>query len=131
MTEILAILTLLFGGTNIVTLLMIRQEKRKAKAEASEKETDAKRKSYELVRDQADNLMENLDKVQREYMELQGQVRDQATKYTTEIIEKCRQIGELKSQVIYFKGIRCYKTDCSYRISKNPQDKYESKEKDV
>lgn len=123
MTEtILTILTILLGGCNIWQLVFIRLERKKAVAQADDAITDSRRNKYELSKDQADYLIENLSRVQKEYMELQENVRAQAAKYTEEILGKCNMIADLKSQVIYLKGLRCYKSDCSMRIAVNVKD---------
>jgi len=120
MTEIiLSILTVLLGGTNIFQLFYIRAERRKQAAAAEEVETESNRKKYELSKDQANDLYDSLNKLNAEYVELQKQIREQAARNTQAIVDKCEIIADLKGKVAYFKGLRCYKSDCSQRISHN------------
>lgn len=123
MTDIvLALCTTVFGGTSLWQFFLLRQERKKANAEASSAETDSERKKYELSKDQADYLIESLDKVNREYVELQQSIRDSESKHTQEILDKCKTISELRSQVVYHKEFRCFKMDCAERQKKRTTD---------
>lgn len=123
------ILTGIFAGTNIWQFIhfkiqkeKLRAEADKLKAQADEEKVNAKHKGLDLMQDQADYLIEKLNAVQSDYVALQKQMRDEMTSHLTAINAKCNEIAQLKSQVIYFKGLRCYKSDCSCRISQNPKD---------
>ena len=123
------IITGVFAGTNIWQFIhwKIQEDKMKAevdklRAEADEEKFKAKHKGLDLMQDQADNLIDKLNAVQSDYVALQKQMRDEMTNHLTAINTKCNEIAQLKSQVIYFKGLRCYKSDCSCRISQNPKD---------
>lgn len=34
--------------------------------------------------------------------------------------DKCAQLAEMKAQLRYLKGLRCYNTECPYRVKNNP-----------
>lgn len=133
-SEILTIiLTTLLGGLNVFQLLWWRAEKKKHQAEADSASVDAKQKGIDLQQDQYDFLLEKLSKYQQDYFELADKMKETTDKHTGEIQEvnqkfsqiiydKCNEIAELKSKIIYFKGLRCYKSDCSLRIKFNPKD---------
>lgn len=127
---VLAYMTVLLGGANILQFIFIRSERKKAHANAEEAEADADRKKYELNKDQADYLIENLDKVNREYVELQRNIRESEAKHTQEILDKCKTIAELRSQVVYHKEFRCFKMDCKDREKKRTKDENEQ-EKEI
>lgn len=135
MEVISAILLALFGGANIWQFIYyktqrdkLRAEADKLKAIADEERVNAKHKGLDLMQDQADYLLEKLNTVQADYVALQSQMRDEMANHTMTIHNKCNEIAELKSKVIYLKGIRCYKSDCSLRISVNPKDSSDTKE---
>lgn len=121
MTEhIFTVLSILLGGTNILSLFLWKQERQKAQAEAEAVNIENKRKNFELAKDQADTLMASLDKVNKEYIDLQTELRETTARYSNEILDKCRTIADLKAQVVYFKNLRCYRSACAQRIATNP-----------
>lgn len=135
MEVVSAILLAVFGGANIWQFIYyktqrdkLRAEADKLKAMADEEKVNAKHKGLDLMQDQADYLLEKLNTVQADYVALQSQMRTEMANHTMTINTKCNEIAELKSKVIYLKGIRCYKSDCSLRISVNPKDSSDIKE---
>lgn len=129
MGTIEAIILSLFGGANIWQFIhykiqrdKLRAEADKLRAQVDEERVNVRHKGLELMQDQADYLLDKLNTVQGEYIALQKQMRDEMADHSTTINTKCNEIAQLKSLVIYFKGLRCYKSDCSMRISKNPKD---------
>lgn len=130
---ILGILSTLFGGLNIFQFLFYRSEKKKSEAEAESANIDAKQKNIDLQQDQFDYLLDKLTKYQNDYFELAEKLQEEANRHATEmqettqrftsiINEKCNEIAELKSKIIYFKNLRCYNTNCPHRMSQNPKD---------
>lgn len=116
------LITLVLGGTSIVELVYIGSEKRRRDAEASSAHYQAKQKRLVFTQDAYNYLLEKLNTFQAEYFELSERVQKQTQKHLEEINEKCDEIAALKSKIIYFKGLRCYRSDCSRRIEHNPKD---------
>lgn len=119
---ILGTVASILGGVNVFQLVYYKTQRDKLRAEADSAGVDAKHKGLDLMQDQADYLIERLNNVQEEYISLQKKLREEAANHTNTINEKCNEIAELKSKIIYFKGLRCYKSDCSMRVSINPKD---------
>jgi hypothetical protein len=117
-TIILTIATTLLGGLNIFQVIFWRVEKRKMNADASALEADAKHKGIDLQQDQYDYLLEKLSTFQTEYFELLEKVQKGAKEHAELINTKCNEIAELKSKLTYYRGISCYKSDCSTRITR-------------
>lgn len=115
-TIILTIATTLLGGLNVFQMIFWRIEKRKMVADASALETEAKQKGIDLQQDQYDYLLEKLSKFQSDYFELLEKVQKDAKGHAELINTKCNEIAELKSKLTYYRGISCYKSDCSTRI---------------
>ena len=93
----LGIVASLLAGTNIYQLICYRSMKEKLGAEAKTASVTAHQKEIDLHQDQYDYLLKKLSEFQK--------------------------LAELKSKLIYFKGLRCYRSDCSQRIRINPDDK--------
>lgn len=119
---VLSIATLIFGGLNIFQLVFWRIERDKMSVQLKQLQTDAKQKETDLVQDQYDYVFSQLSKLQNEYLELQSKVRSEANEHSQAIQSKCNEIAELKSKIVYYKGLRCYRSDCGVRISLNPKD---------
>lgn len=110
------LLLMLFGGLNIIQFIFPRQTKRKVEADTQSHEIDAQHKASDLLQDQYEYVLQQLTKYQADYFELSEKVRTSARTHTEEIEQKCKEIAELKSKIAYFRGIRCYRSDCSHRI---------------
>lgn len=121
MTEILAIITALSAGLNIFQVIFWRTQRDKLRAEADASTTDAHRKDIDLQQDQYDYLLQKLNEYQEQYFTLSKKLQDEMMSHMSDINAKCDEIAALKSKLIYFKGLRCYRSDCGLRISKNPQ----------
>lgn len=117
---ILAVIAAILGGCNIFQFLFLRDTKRRYAAEASEAATAAKHSQVDLQQDQFDYVNTQLSKIQKEYYELAANYRDTMTKHLQEIDNKCNEIAELKSKLTYFKGLRCYCSDCDKRVREGP-----------
>ena len=129
-TTLFEILTALFAGCNVLQFVFWRQTKQKTQAEADGATVDVQQKIKDLHTDAYEDLVERLNKYQNDYFDLGEKVQQMSREFTEKITSKCNEIAELKSQVIYFKGLRCYKSDCSLRIGKNPKDKQEEQNED-
>lgn len=123
LTWLLGVLAALLGGINIFQVVYYKTQRDILRAQADSATVDAKHKGLDLMQDQYDYVFNYLSKLQVEYLDLQEKVRKDASEYTAVIQEKCNEIAEQKSKVVYYKGLRCYKSDCSTRISQNPKDK--------
>lgn len=117
MTEILAIAVALLSGLNIFQLIFWRTQRDKLRAEADALTTDAHRKEIDLQQDQYDYLLEKLNTFQEQYFLLSKKMQDEMQAHINAINEKCDEIAVLKSQVVYLKGLRCYRSDCSIRLA--------------
>ena len=119
---ILGILASLLAGTNVYQLFCYRSMKEKLGAEAKTATVEAKSKEIDLHQDQYDYLLTKLSDFQRQYFELSSRLQQETQSHLEAINAKCNELAELKSKLIYFKGLRCYRSDCSHRIRINPED---------
>ena len=117
---ILSILVALFGGCNVFQFLFLRATKKKYAAEVKQVEVAAEQGRVDLQQDQYDYVQGQLSKIQQEYYDLAEMYRRTMTEHLQEIDGKCNEIAELKSKLIYFKGLRCYCSDCDRRIKESP-----------
>lgn len=138
--ELSTILTYIFGTTSVLEFLYIGSEWKKRNAEAESAKTDSKQKSIDLQQDQYDYLLEKLTKYQEDYFALGEKMKEETNRHANEMSEatmrfmatindKCNEIAELKSQIVYFKGLRCYRSECQVRIRTNPKDHEPSNKK--
>lgn len=119
------ILIALFAGTDVLTFVLWRKTKRRVEAQTKAHEIDTQQKAVDLAQDQYDYVMQQLTKYQTEYFALLDRVQTSARAHSEEIESKCNEIAELKSKVAYFRGIRCYRCDCSQRIREYQKPKNE------
>lgn len=117
------LLLAIFGGLNILQLIFPRKTKRQIEAKTKSSEIDSQQKAADLMQDQYDYVLKQLTKFQTEYFNLLETVQESSRAYTETIEQKCNEIAELKSKIAYFRGIRCYRCDCSRRIEKYEPDK--------
>ncbi len=122
---LLSILVTLFAGLNVFQFIFIRITKRKYAAEAAKAEAEAGQLQTDLHQDQYDYVNEQLSKIQKEYYDLAARYRETMTQHLMEIDVKCNEIAELKSKLVYFKGLRCYCSDCDRRVKDSPYKKDE------
>ncbi|MEL5896297.1 hypothetical protein AAE250_22745 [Bacteroides sp. GD17] len=127
MDWILGIIATSLGGLNIFQIIYFRTQRDKLRAEADDATIGAKKKDIDLQQDQYDYLLSKLSKYQEDYFALLDKVQSEARNHSEVINTKCNEISELKSKIVYYKGLRCYKSDCSGRIGQNPKDKEEKK----
>lgn len=120
---ILGVVASLLAGTNIYQLICYRSMKEKMNAEAKTASVEAQKKEFDLHQDQYDYLLTKLSDFQKQYFEMSSRLQQETQKHLEVINSKCNELAELKSKLIYFKGLRCYKSDCSLRIRINPEDK--------
>lgn len=123
MDWILGILATSLGGVNIFQFVYYKTQRDKLRAEADAVTTEAKQKDIDLQQDQYDYLLGKLTKFQTDYFDLLEKVQTDAREHSEVINHKCNEIADLKSKLIYYKGLKCYKSDCSQRIMNNPKDK--------
>ena len=96
--------------------------KEKFNAEAHTASVEAKHKEIDLHQDQYDYLLTKLSEFQKQYFELSSRLQQETQLHLEAINAKCNELAELKSKLIYFKGLRCYRSDCSHRIRINPEN---------
>lgn len=125
----LAILSALLGGVNILQLIFFRSTKKKYSAEAQKAEVEVQQAKADMHQDQYDYVNEQLSKIQQEYYSLAAKYRETMTAHLQEIDQKCNEIAELKSKLVYFKGLRCYCSDCANRIKESPYKKNDTESK--
>lgn len=106
------------GGLNIFQIFFWKQKKRKEEAEVLQVEAEAKAKTIELQQDQYTYLIDTLNRVQKDYYDLD----EKARQLIIDIQEKCSEIALLKSKITYLKGISCYRTNCEIRIIKKDNE---------
>ena len=104
---ITTILTVLFGGTSIFQFFFYKYEKRKKEAEVAAMELENRGKSQELDQNKAEYIQERVNKLQEDYLKMFELVQT-----------KCNEVADLKVQITYLKGLRCYNTTCEIRIRK-------------
>lgn len=127
MDWILGILVTSLGGINIFQFVYYKTQRDKLRAEADTAITEARHKDIDLQQDQYDYILGKLTKFQTDYFDLLEKVQTDAREHSEVINTKCNEIADLKSKLIYYKGLKCYKSDCSLRIIVNPKkDKYEN-----
>lgn len=127
MDWILGIIATSLGGLNIFQIIYYKTQRDKLQAEADGATVEAKKKDIDLQQDQYDYLLSKLSKYQEDYFALFDKIQNEARIHSEVINTKCNEIAELKSKIVYYKGLRCYKSDCSTRIGQNPKDKEEQK----
>ena len=124
---LLGVLVTSLSGINIFQFIYYKTQRDKLRAEASAATSEAKHKDIDLQQDQYDYLLAKLTKFQTDYFELLTKVQSDSREHTEVINSKCNEIAELKSKLIYYKGLKCYKSDCSLRIVTNPKDEEDKK----
>lgn len=119
---VLGIVASLLAGTNIYQLFCYRSMKIRLTAEAKTASVEAEHKEIDLHQDQYDYLLRKLSEFQNQYFELSSKLQQETQQHLEAINAKCNELAELKSKLVYFKGLRCYRSDCSHRIRINPDD---------
>ena len=128
---LLSIIATLFLGVNVFQFIFWRKTKRKYEAETAKAEAEAGQAQTDLHQDQYDYVNEQLSKIQKEYYDLAARYRETMTQHLMEIDQKCNEIAELKSKLVYFKGLRCYRSDCELRIKESPYKKVNNNEEEI
>lgn len=123
---VLGIVASLLAGTNIYQLFCYRSMKTRLTAEAKTASVEAEHKEIDLHQDQYDYLLRKLSEFQNQYFELSSKLQQETQQHLEAINAKCNELAELKSKLVYFKGLRCYRSDCSHRIRINPDDNKQS-----
>ena len=88
-----------------------KYEKRKKEAEVAAMELENRGKSQELDQNKAEYIQERVNKLQEDYLKMFELVQT-----------KCNEVADLKVQITYLKGLRCYNTTCEIRIRKKEDD---------
>lgn len=139
-------------GAFLNHLFLLKSNKKKGEYEAEIIGAESEKKTFDVQKDQSEYLIEKLTQYQKEYYTLEDEHREQMKnllqemkvqqdsflersrafenkisdmqrEFNEKISKKCEEIAQLKSAVTYYKGLRCYKTDCKNRICENPDNK--------
>lgn len=126
-------ISIVFGGAGVIggisTMANLRSIRKQKHAEANKTQAEAKQLDVNLQQYQYNFLVEKLDQFQKEWVEMQEQLNAKTAEYsqqlinmrmsfTSQINEKCDEIVKLKSSITFYRGFRCYKSDCSQREQK-------------
>lgn len=105
--------------------------KKKLKAEAAAAQADAEKKNLENKQDAFDSLYQQLNKcmsdytaISEEYRQYVEKARKKEESIQEQIHQKCMELADMKSQITYLKGIRCYNMTCEYRVRANPDKSF-------
>jgi len=125
------IASLLFGGgigAIVTQIYMANANKKKIQAETASTLEDINRKRLDAKQDAFDTMYQQLNQCMKDYSAISEEYRDhreKMRKYEDSIQEqirlKCEELADLKSQITYLKGIRCYDTLCPWRIAKSSE----------
>lgn len=135
--EAITIISIVFGSAGVIggltTVLNIRSIRKLKGAEASKAHSEAKQVDVNLQQDQYDFLLQKLNQYQAEWASMQDRLNEKTAEYskqivdmritfTSQISEKCNEIAKLKSSISFYRGFRCYKSDCAQRNQKYNRD---------
>lgn len=121
-------------GAVITYLATFKSNKRKARAEATQHEEEAKQSHIEtenklgiMERDRYEAMYSQINKMMQDYNDLSDEFREfrkQATEQEREFIKKAQdrysELAELKAEIKQLKRYTCYDRDCPHRIKDNP-----------
>lgn len=123
-------------GAVITYLATFKSNKRKAMADASQHEEEAKqshietenkmgimeRDRYEAMYSQINKMMEDYNNLSDEFREFRKQASEQERKFIRKAQERYTQLTELKAEIRQLKNYACYNTECLSRVKNNPNN---------
>lgn len=123
-------------GAAVTYLATFKSNKRKAVADASQHEEEAKqsqietenklgimeRDRYEAMYSQINKMMQDYNDLSDEFREFRKQSSEQERKFIRKAQERYSQLTELKAEIKQLKNYACYNTECLHRIKNNPNN---------
>lgn len=123
-------------GAAITYLATFKSNKRKAVADASQHEEEAKqsqietenklgimeRDRYEAMYSQINKMMQDYNDLSDEFREFRKQSSEQERKFIRKAQERYSQLTELKAEIKQLKNYACYNTECPHRVKNNPNN---------
>lgn len=123
-------------GAAITYLATFKSNKRKAMADASQHEEEAKqsqietenklenmeRDRYEAMYSQINKMMQDYNDLSDEFRQFRKQSSEQERKFIRKAQERYSQLTELKAEIKQLKNYACYNTECPHRIKNNPNN---------
>lgn len=123
-------------GAMITYFATFRSNKRKAIADATQHEEEAKqshietenklgimeRDRYEAMYSQINKMMEDYNNLSDEFRQFRKQASEQERKFIRKAQDRYSQLTELKAEIKQLKNFACYNTDCPHRIKNNPNN---------
>lgn len=124
-------------GAALTYLATFKSNKRKAVAEANEKEELAKqahietedkigtmeRDRYEAMYSQINKMMQDYNDLSDEFREFRKHAAEQERKFIMKAQDRYSQLAELKAEIKQLKRYVCYDRECPNRIKDNPNIK--------
>ena len=128
-------------GAMITYFATFKSNKRKANADATQHEEEAKqsrvetenkigimeRDRYEAMYSQINKMMEDYNDLSDEFREFRKQAMEQERKFIRKAQDRYSQLAELKAEIKQLKKYTCYDFECPNRIKDNP-NKQENKQ---
>ena len=123
-------------GAVITYFATFKSNKRKAIADASQHEEEAKqsqietenklgsmeRDRYEAMYSQINKMMQDYNDLSDEFRQFRKQSSEQERKFIRKAQERYSQLTELKAEIKQLKNYACYNTECPHRIKNNPNN---------
>ena len=123
-------------GAAVTYLATFKSNKRKAVADASQHEEEAKqsqietenklgimeRDRYEAMYSQINKMMQDYNDLSDEFREFRKQSSEQERKFIRKAQERYSQLTELKAEIKQLKNYACYNTECPHRVKNNPNN---------
>lgn len=123
-------------GAAVTYLATFKSNKRKAVADASQHEEEAKqsqietenklgimeRDRYEAMYSQINKMMQDYNDLSDEFREFRKQSLEQERKFIRKAQERYSQLTELKAEIKQLKNYACYNTECPHRVKNNPNN---------
>ena len=123
-------------GAVITYFATFKSNKRKAIADASQHEEEAKqshietenkmgimeRDRYEAMYSQINKMMEDYNNLSDEFREFRKQASEQERKFIRKAQERYTQLTELKAEIRQLKNYACYNTECQKKKKNNPDN---------
>lgn len=123
-------------GAVITYFATFKSNKRKAMADASQHEEEAKqsqietesklgnmeRDRYEAMYSQINKMMQDYNDLSDEFRQFRKQSSEQERKFIRKAQERYSQLTELKAEIKQLKNYACYNTECPHRIKNNPNN---------
>lgn len=121
-------------GAAITYFVNLRSNKRKAQAEATQREEQAEqakietenkigimeRDRYEAMYSQINKMMQDYNDLSDEFRAFRKQSTEQERKFIRKAQDRYSRLAELKAEIKQLKKYSCYDMECPHRIKDNP-----------